>query len=416
MRTPKRQRQGQEHAARPSRYGPAPRYAAERHWSRGTRQALVAALRSGQASGEGEVGSAVARCDQGELVELAVLEGIAGPTLEKLGQFLLPAHQLTLSAAARREASRHLSYLGLLRRCGGALEAAGLTWVVLKGPVLAELCYGRTVRGYTDLDLMVAPGQLQEAVSVLQGVGASLAEPVWPARAKDAKGELTLKFPGEGEVDLHWHLIYLGSARDRWKISTDELLGRRRKLKLGPVEVWALDQVDFAAHIALHAMFNGAQQLRRMLDIERTLANQPPEWGTLVERCRAWRVGLPVGVMLNRARVTLGAAVPDGIVWELTDGWLERLMMGELSRWVPAGPLPAGRSFTNGMIRSLRDGFAPSLAQFTVESWSALETLLRPTTKTMQGGNPAGGSAGAGEHAAYARYLQVVAGTDRYGH
>ncbi len=121
-------------------------------------------------------------------------------------------------------------------------------------------------------------------------------------------------------VDLHWHLVYLRSARERWAIPTEDLLERRQPVRLKNVDAWSLDPHDFLAHLALHASFGAAQQLRRLLDIERTVANWAPDWERLVQRCRAWRVGLPVSVMLNRARRTLGAAVPAEVVEELAGG------------------------------------------------------------------------------------------------
>ncbi|MGH9106036.1 MAG: nucleotidyltransferase family protein [Acidimicrobiales bacterium] len=400
---------------RPPRPGLVPRYSAGRHWSPEARRALVASLRSGPPGSAGSaLAEAVGRCDPGELVDLAVSEGIAGPALEGLGHLLPPPERCRLAAAARQEALRHLTNLGLLQRCATALEAAGLTWAVLKGPVLAELCYGRAVRGYTDLDLMVAPSQLEHAVRALETVGASLAEPDWTSLVADAMGQLSMVVNGAGVVDLHWHLVYLRSARESWRIPTDELLERRRPLRLGPVNAWALGQVDFAAHIALHASFAGAQQLRRMLDIDRTLAAQPPDWDALVERCRAWRVGLPVGVMLNRTRAILGAPVPEEALRRLAGGRLEGLIIRQLSAWVPSGHLPGGRSVNNGLIRSLRDGFFPTTTQFTAESWHAISNLVHPARARLPGaGDVAPDHEG---REAFTRYVQMVASADRYGH
>lgn len=397
-------------------YSRTPRYSAGRHWSRGTRRALVASLSSSQRVNTTASPAAppLAPGDQGELVDLAISEGIAGPALESLGHLLTPAERCRLAAVARREALRHLTTLDLLQRCATALERAGLAWVVLKGPVLAELCYGRAVRGYTDLDLMVAPDQLGRAVRALEAAGAALAEPDWTSLVADAKGQLSMVFSGTGVIDLHWHLVYLRSARERWMIPTDELLGRRRQLQLGPVKAWALDDVDFAAHVALHASFAGAQQLRRMLDIERTLAKQPPDWDELVRRCRSWRVGLPVGVMLNRTRATLGAPVPEEVPRRLAGGRLEGLVVRELGGWVPSGHLPGGRSVKNGLIRSLRDGFFPTTAQFTAESWRAVSKLAHPArARLLAAGDIALDPTGPG---GFTRYLQMVGSADRYGH
>ena len=180
----------------------------------------------------------------------------------------------------------------MLGKLAAALEQAKASWVVLKGPVLAELSYPEVPRGYADLDLMIAPGQLREALCALQSAGAVVAEPDLPLVVKGAKGELSMAVHGLPMIDLHWHLVYLRSARERWAIPTEDLLERRQPVPVEDVDAWSLDPHDFLAHLALHASFGAAQQLRRLLDIERTVANWPVDWEMLVQRCQAWRVGV----------------------------------------------------------------------------------------------------------------------------
>lgn len=119
-----------------------------------------------------------------------------------------------------------------LQRFGEALEATNVTWVALKGPVLAELSYRGVTRAYADLDLMVPARQLRLAIDALNGAGAVVADQDWTFLLQIANGELTLAVHQSPLIDLHWHLIYLRSARERFMISTEELLERRRKVQL----------------------------------------------------------------------------------------------------------------------------------------------------------------------------------------
>ena len=382
-----------------------------------TRRALVASLRAVPSTPAGSpwppLASLVAACDSGQLADLAISEGLAGPARRGLGGLLPPEPGSRLATEARRDAVRHLAYLGLLGKFAVALDQAKVTWVVLKGPVLAELSYPQVPRGYADLDLMVAPGQLRDALGALEGVGAVVAEPDWPPVVKGAKGELSMAVHGLPIVDLHWHLVYLRSARERWAIPTEDLLGRRRPARLKDVNAWSLDPTDFLAHLALHASFGAAQQLRRLLDIERTVANWAPDWEALVQRCRAWRVGLPVSVMLNRARRTLGAAVPEQVVEELAGGRPNRLVVRRLGEWVPAGRMPGGRSVKNGLTRSLRDGLLATAGEFAGETGQAIAQLLHPrATGTCEPGQGGGPRVSAGLES----YLEMVERADRYGH
>jgi hypothetical protein len=378
-----------------------------------SRRALVASLRAPSAPAGPALASLVAACDPRQLVDFAISEGLAGPAGERLGGFLPPEPGSRLALEARRDAVRHLAYLGLLGKFGAALDQAQVTWVALKGPVLAELSYPGVPRGYSDLDLMVPPGQLRRALTALQDAGAVVAEPDWPEVVRGAKGQLCLAVHGLPLIDLHWHLVYLRSARERWAIPTDELLGRRQRVRLKDVDAWSLDPSDFLAHLALHASFGAVQQLRRLLDIERTIASRPPDWEALVQRCRAWRVGLPVSVMLSRTRQTLGAAVPEEVVADLAGGRSNRLVVRRLSEWTPAGRMPGERSVKNGLTRSLRDGLPATAGEFAGQTRQAVAQLFR-LSATGPGGP--GYRGGPGVSAWFESYLELVERADRYGH
>ena len=384
-----------------------------RRWPAAARRALVASLRASSSPAGPPLASVVAACDPGQLADLAISEGLAGPAHDRLGGLLPPGPGARLTAEARRDAVRHLAYLGVLGKFAAKLDQAGVSWVTLKGPVLAELSYPRVPRGYADLDLMVSPGQLRTALSALHSAGAVVAEPDWPLVVNDAKGQLTMAVHGLPMIDLHWHLVYLRSARERWAIPTEDLLARRQPVRLKNVDAWSLDPDDFLAHLALHASFGAVQQLRRLLDIERTVANRAPDWERVVQRCRAWRVGLPVAVMLNRARLTLGAAVPAEVVAELAGCRPNRIVVRQLSEWSPAGGWPGGRSVKNGLTRTLRDSLLATAGEFASETRQAIAGLLRPRAT---GSGQSDNFDGPGRSAGVENYLEMVERADRYGH
>ena len=376
-------------------------------WPAETRRALVAALRADSAvSGGLPLASLVTACDPWQLADLAIAEGVAGPAYARLSGLIPPEPYSRLATEACRDVVRHVAYLNLLGRFAATLDQAAVTWVVLKGPVLAEFSYPGIPRGYADIDLMVPPWQLRKAVNALHDAGAVVAELDWPRLVNRAKGELNLTVHGLPLVDLHWHLVYLRSARERWAIPTEELLLRRQRVRLKDVAGWSLDPCDFLVHLALHASFGATQQLRRLLDIERTIASRAPDWEALVRRCRAWRVGLPVSVMLNRAGRTLGAAVPEAVVAEIAGSGANRLLVRQLSEWVPSGRMPGGRSVRNGLTRSLRDGLLSTAREFVGESGQAIAQLLPRAERYRSSGTSAG----------LESYLKMVERTDRYGH
>jgi Uncharacterised nucleotidyltransferase len=378
-------------------------------------QALLASLRAATPSaGRHSLASLVAGCDQADLVDLAISEGVAGPASQKLSRLLSPEQGARLLLAASVESFHHLAYLGILEKLADALDQAKVTWVVLKGPVVAELSYMGAPHRYTDLDLMVPPQQLRRAVSALETTGASIAKQDWRLMTKGAKGELTMAVHGSPMVDLHWHLVYLRSARERWKIPADELLERRQRVRLRDLDAWSLDRDDHTAHVALHASFGAVEQLRRLLDIDRTVAHCPPDWEVLVQRCHAWRVNLPVGVLLNRARQVLGTGVPEEVVGELAGGRLNHLLVHQLSDWIPSGPLPGGRSVKNGLTRSLRDRLLTTAGEFTGEAWRTAKKLGQATSRGPD--QPGDAVDEFGGVAGLERYLEMVNRANRFGH
>ena len=259
---------------------------------------------------------------------------------------------------------------------------------------------------------MVPARQLANAVETLKAAGATVFDQDWSWLVKSGKGELTMAVHGSPLIDLHWHLVYHRSTRQRFRVTTDELLERRVKTRLRIVDAWALEPTDFAAHVALHASFQGAQRLRRLLDIERTIANQPPDWDALVTRCLNWRVAFPVGVLLESARQTLGAAVPDDVVRQLARGPVERLVARQLSGWLPSGRMPGGRSVKTGLSRSLRDSPSATAAQFADEARRAAGALVPRLTNPgrLRGPHSALGTNG------LEQFIDMANCADRYGH
>ena len=393
---------------------PRPGPGARRGQASAALRALVVSVSAQPEAAGLELASLVAACDQDELVELAISQGAAGRASERLVPLLAAAQRARLISQVRRDAIAHVTFLGLLDQFARALEEVGVVWVVLKGPVLAEVSYGHTTRGYADLDLMVPARQLGPAIQVVGALGAVFADRNWPLLVREATGELMMAFRGLPLLDLHWHLVNKYSARQRFAIPSDEVLERRRRAQLGAMNAWVLEPTDFAVHVALHASFSGAHELRWLLDVERTLANQPPDWGAFVARCHAWRVGLPVCVALSRAQRTVGAQVPEGLLQELAGGLVRRLAVRPLEVWVPSGHLAEGRSLRNGVTRSFRDGLAATVADFAGESLHTLNDLCRHRTTRPDG--PGNLSFDSGGLTGLERYLELVGLADRYGH
>jgi hypothetical protein len=216
-----------------------------------------------------------------------------------------------------------------LAQVAGALAETGAGWAVLKGPVLVEELYdGRPgQRAYADLDLLVEPAAFGDAVQALEELGAEVLDRNWRMLRRDLRGELHYWLPGGTPLDLHWHVINM--YRGRMQVHIPDLVGRSRRVDLGGVEVPTLDAEDGILHLALHAALGGGDRLLWLSDVRRAVATWRPAWETVEARARAWRIGAPVGLILDRSRQVLGADIPPDVARRL----LGRRAAG-VARWV----------------------------------------------------------------------------------
>ena len=407
-------REGPAQASTAPRQGSARPSRARRHATLSVRHALVESVSAHPVpSGPRSLGSLAMSCDSTELIALATAQGVAGRAAERLAPYLAPEALSLLTTRARQDAITHLMFLGALPRVAAALESSGAAWAVLKGPVLAEICYAPTPRGYTDLDLLVSAPRIGEAVDALRAAGADFVEHNWPLMVKKATGELMMSLDGRTVLDVHWHPVNDYPARRRFLLPAAEMLARAERTQLGPLFVPSLERTDFLVQLSCHASLSGGHLLRWLLDIERTVTNWPPDWDELVRRSRQWRVALPVAVSLHRARQTLAASVPEQVIAALTGTKSNRLLVSSLGSWVPAGRLPGGRAFVNGLTRSVRDSMAATLADFARRNLLTLGELRHPSawgSTDLSLRHNSGGEQG------FQRYVSMVKSADAFGH
>lgn len=248
------------------------------------------------------------------VVELATYHRIGGMLYESLRPKLVSGDPVVQKLGQGYEAAvrGHLRVLWELARLKPILDATGVRWAVIKGPVLVEPLYdapGR--RGYADLDVLVEPSGFHDVVRALQQAGSPLLDTNWTRLRRDMRGEVHVILPGGTPLDLHWNLINM-YRRDMW-IDSAGLLARAVEIELGGFKVQTLDRADTIVHLAVHAGLSGGDRLIWLKDIERAAAVRAPDWDVVVERARQWKVGGPVGLILSRAIDTLGAAVPDSV-------------------------------------------------------------------------------------------------------
>jgi Uncharacterised nucleotidyltransferase len=305
-------------------------------------------------------------------------------------------------------AVRHERIMATLGRVAPALTDAGVPWVVLKGPVIADAFRPPARREFVDLDLLVAGPRLADGLEALRGAAAVTVNRNWEAYLEHAVAEFPVA-TADTTIDLHWHLIGLGTTRRRFTLPASEILERRRRALVGGVDAYRLDVEDHLLHVALHCGLGGANRLGALRDVHATVSSSPLDWDALVDRASRFGAGPIVGQVLDRSRRLLDTPVDPSVISRMAppSGLVARALLDRLASDVspeklcsgfPVAVARRGVSNTTGCLLELvrdRVGVATGRApRWSAHDPSSSLFWLRPT----------GGRDG------LQRYLQMAAG------
>jgi hypothetical protein len=216
-----------------------------------------------------------------------------------------------LAAASRAAHDRLRAHLA---EALGALR--GIPVVALKGPLLGERLYpDPRARPSTDLDLLVAPAELDRAAAALATAG-------WRAPTTRAEAwyrrhhhHLHLERAGAPVVELHFRAATAFGA----DLDAAPLLARARPhdsgaLVLAPEDEWL--------YLAVHAANHRFERLGWLYDLK-LLARTRPTWDVVLARAAEAGVSRAVAFALALVRERLHADVPAAagsrLAWRLLD-------------------------------------------------------------------------------------------------
>jgi Uncharacterised nucleotidyltransferase len=298
------------------------------------------------------VGKAAADHGVANLVFLSTREL---PALDpELRSLLGTVHQLNLT--------HHMKVIGELTALAGTLDAAGVPFMVVKGPVLSEVVYPRNdMRSYGDLDLVIGRRFFGDAVTALLESGCDMLDRNWRVIRREMRGQVHMTARFGTSADVHWHLINRASVRGSFTIDMDELFARARRVSLDGPSVLTLDPEDTLIHLSLHAGLSGAVKLAWLKDIERACTAPQLAWDEVVARAHRFGTAEVVAISLRRARELLGADVPPEVISELGGSrvWLGIVRSSE--RLSPNGRPPNQPSLARAVTRATRSGLRSSL-------------------------------------------------------
>jgi hypothetical protein len=160
-----------------------------------------------------------------------------------------------------------------------AFEARDVQSLLLKGPALARELYDEgESRGYADIDLLVAPRDLEESREALLALGYVRADEAF--RIDDVAGVLHSELwaqsgkSGPLWVDLHWRLAGCEAPGAAVWAS---LAARQGTIDLAGREVPVPGTGGLALHLALHAASGGPRDLKAIADLARGVERWGPE-------------------------------------------------------------------------------------------------------------------------------------------
>jgi hypothetical protein len=273
---------------------------------------LLAAAKATPAAGPIETG----RCDAGELFRLAGAHRMI-PRLHALtaaGNLDMPeAFRQRLADETQAIAQHNLRLTAELLDLVPGFARREIPVLVWKGPALAMAAYGNlALRGFYDLDLLVAPGAIPAAAGVLVESGYSIAH-----QSPDALHSIHLAgeyhFPfrkrdGGIALELHAAMVpYYFAEGPRFT----GLWKRRAVCALGWGSLPVLGLEDLVLSLALHGAKHCWRQLESVAALGRLLTRSPAlDWTALEDRARRLGVRRILWLALQLAETLTGIALP----------------------------------------------------------------------------------------------------------
>jgi hypothetical protein len=276
---------------------------------------------------------------------------------------------------------RHMRARSDLEQIQAALDAAGIVWVAVKGPVLSDLNWPRPdLREYYDLDVVVDRRRIEDVLRVLESAGCAYVDRNWPLLRKTMRAEIAMRAPSGTPLDLHWDLAVPARLRRDFRIDVSAMLARRRLVSLGNgQEIWALDPVDVVFHLAFHAAQAGVSRLVWPADVwfaGRELSRA--QWTELWALAIAARAELLLALVLDRTfRLFPAPAIFDQQFLRSADRLWGRLARMR-DRTFPLPGLPGDSHLGGSLYASARRGLLRSASQLLISRWQ-MRRLESPT-------------------------------------
>ncbi len=311
-------------------------------------------------------GAAAAVNDWPSFLRLIARHRVAGLAQNALAAAAVatpPEFARQLAARAQAAARLSLALASETVRLQRAFEAAGIGVFVVKGAALAQLAYGSlSLKHSKDIDLFVAPGDVESALRLLQRNGYALTYP-----APHLGGQKLATFVRYGREIKLLHADGGLQVELKWKLADNPRLlngidtnATAQTVPLSDqVSVRTLSDGDRFAYLSVHGTHHAWFRLKWLADFNALIATATDD-----ERVRLYRyaqgagAGLCAGQALLLCHRLLGLPLPSALHDELhSNRRLQRLVA--LALGALADPLTKTKTDSGlaGMTRGVRSRF-----------------------------------------------------------
>ncbi len=296
----------------------------------------------------------------------AIVARLSTQRLTGLGVAALEAGALKLGDAEAADLlERHLAAMVValqierrLLRLAPRLAAAGVEFIVLKGPAVARSFYpDPSWRSFGDLDLLVRTRDWRAACVVLAEGGFSRALPEPHSHFDERFGKAAMHMDPSGQqVDLH-RTLALGPF-GLW-LDPNTLFESTAPLSIGGVALRRLDDTTALLHACVHAALGSRRpRLLPLRDVSQIATIGDVDWGALERLSGRWRLRAVVGRAMDEAESQLDVELPPAA------RWLRETAVDRRERRVLAAYLTERRTRGGTALSSLRAirGLRPKVA------------------------------------------------------
>jgi hypothetical protein len=194
------------------------------------------------------------------------------------------------------------------------LERQGIPAVPYKGPALAMAAYGDVaLREYYDLDILIAPDQLERAARTLTAGGFAARDPAgripWTALAKSGYELLLTRAPDRLTVELHWRLVppFLGSP-----LTFEMIAGRSRPVDLLGRRIASMSHADTVLTTVLHGAKHGWPTLGAIADLAAlAMRTESHDWQVIQSESRRLKIARLLATGLALVQRVLQIELPS---------------------------------------------------------------------------------------------------------